>query len=139
MKFFFFTLLLSFALLNSHQSQAALQLNIEIVHNRGIDEKLVLVAELHSSEILIDREWHRLEMQYGLILYIRGQFVSQKDLFGPSDMVRFEGYITNQNQTEKILLAQEVVDIKLGESKSLVLKRSTDQLIHITLTPLILN
>jgi|GEM_PF-6640895 len=114
---------------------SAIQLNVSMVNKKGIDEKLVLVSEHHSSEILISGEWTKIEMKDGPTLFVKIDHYSDKTIYGPSDYVSVEGQISPRKGTARQKLSGQNIIVKLGETKSVVIKPNQDQQLEIIFSP----
>lgn len=115
--------------------EAGIQLNISVISKRGIDEKLVLVSEVHSSEILISDEWTRLDMNDGPTLFVRVNHEPSDLIYGPSDLLKIEGLYSLKNGVARQRISPTDIIVKLGEERQVVIKPTTDQQLEIIFAP----
>ncbi|HAZ11635.1 MAG: hypothetical protein A2X86_18090 [Bdellovibrionales bacterium GWA2_49_15] len=114
---------------------AGIQLDISVISKRGIDEKLVLVSEVHSSEILISDEWARIDMIDGPTLFVRVNHEASSLIYGPSDLLKIEGLYSLRNGVARQRISPTDIVVKLGEERQVVIKPTTDQQLEIIFAP----
>ncbi|MEK6623872.1 MAG: hypothetical protein AABY86_02825 [Bdellovibrionota bacterium] len=114
---------------------AGIQLDISVISKRGIDEKLVLVSEVHSSEILISDEWARLDMTDGPTLFVRVNHEPSALIYGPSYLFKIEGFYTLKNSAGRQRISPTDIIVKLGEARQVVIKPTSDQQLEIIFAP----
>ncbi len=114
---------------------AGIQLNVSMINKRGIDEKLVLVSELHSSEILISDEWARLDMADGPTLFVRVNHEPNPQVYGPSDLLRIEGQYSLRAGVARQRISPSDIIVRLGEERQVVIKPTPDQQLEIIFAP----
>jgi len=112
----------------------AIKLDVSLVYKKGIDKQLVLVSELHSSQILNEGQEASLKMKNGISVFLRPYFLSTTDVFGPSNMIEVKGRIVRDGVIFKTGFENGKVILKLGETKEISLKQGDDQLLLISLT-----
>ena len=116
-------ILLVFCFLFSYVAFANLRLNIEFVSKKGIDEGLILVNELHSSEEIFGLRPAILKMKDNLRAEVYAHLVPDYGIVGPSSLVWVYCKIFNQAGILLKDYKDEPLLIPFGKSKKFILKR----------------
>lgn len=128
-------LLLISLFLFSEASFAKIGLNLSLVYKKGIGKGFFLSTEQHTIEQVDENEQVMISMKNGIKAEVSAFFVQSLHEYGPSGFVRIKGAIYNQNGKMVKTLNNPVLDIYLGESKSVIHEERGEEQIELTIKP----
>jgi len=126
--------ILLFVLL-SNQSFAKIGLNVSLIYKKGIGRGFFLSTEQHSIEQVDENEQVTVQMKNGIKAELSAFFVQSIHEYGPSGFVRIKGALFNQNGKQVKTLNNPVVDIYLGESKTITHEERGEEQIELVIKP----
>lgn len=128
-------LIISFCLIICQLAYAKIGLNISLIYKKGIGKGFFLSTEQHSIEQIDENEIVTVQMKNGIKADITAFFVQSVHEYGPSGFVRIKGSLYNQNGKMVKTLNNPVLDIYLGESKSIVHEEKGEEQIEMVVRP----
>jgi hypothetical protein len=114
---------------------AKIGLNVSLIYKKGIGKGFFLSTEQHSIEQVDEHEMITVQMKNGIKADISAFYVQSVHEYGPSGFVRIKGSLYNQNGKLVKTLNNPVMDIYLGESKSVVHEEKGEEQIQIDIKP----
>lgn len=119
----------------SSMSYAKIGLNISLIYKKGIGKGFFLSTEQHSIEQIDENEQITVQMKNGIKADISAFFVQSIHEYGPSGFVRIKGALYNQAGKKVKTLNNPVLDIYLGESKTIVHEERGEEQIELMIKP----
>jgi hypothetical protein len=109
-----------------------IELQIDIIHRRGIDKGLTLEGQLSSLEIMTSGQEIKLEMKESLNFIVGAKYIEEYKNYGPNDLIQLKVEIYNKRNKLITNFKQENLIIQIGKKKELIFK-DNEQLIEITI------
>ena len=129
------TLVVLLFTLFSEISFAKIGLNLSLIYKKGIGKGFFLSTEQHTIEQVDENEQVTISMKNGIKAEVSAFFVQSLHEYGPSGFLRMKGAIYNQNGKMVKTLNAPVLDIYLGESKSVIHEERGEEQIELTIKP----
>lgn len=114
---------------------AKIGLNVSLIYKKGIGKGFFLSTEQHSIEQVDENEQITVQMKNGIKADLSAFFVQSVHEYGPSGFVRIKGALYNQSGKQVKTLNNPVLDIYLGESKTIVHEERGEEQIEIVIKP----
>lgn len=111
-----------------------LVLNIELTHEKGLDDKMILKSELFSKEVIYSDKKITLQMKNGIEVTMHAQYDGNSDEFGPSSIITINGELKN-NSVKDPTQKKFTLSGKINESQSVTVSTSTGQNLTLVVTP----
>ena len=118
----------------SLSSFAVVFLDIEITHEKGLDEKMILKSELSSRERADHRKEIFLQMKNGIQLKLSSNFEEEGDDIGPSSVIKMKGILQDISAVSKEPKTFDL-NVKVNESGSVEFKSKEGQKTKVKVTP----
>lgn len=111
-----------------------LVLNIELTHEKGLDDKMILKSELFSKEILYSDKTIKLQMKNGIEVVLRAKYNNTSDEFDPDSVITVSGELKN-NSVKDPTHEKFKLSGKINESQSVTVSTSIGQNLTLVITP----
>ena len=120
------------------QAELRVNLDISIIHQKGMDKDFVLKNEIHTKKVFFDEDKSlKIELTNGYRIYFRLKKKERKDIFGPSDLYQVGIQIVNKDGQTLKAFSKDPLDIYLNNEQDYIYQSSQDQLIDIKIRPTI--
>lgn len=127
--------LLFVTLFLSAQAYALINLDVVLIHKKGIDKDLILVSEIQSTERIFGTEVVQLNLKNDISLSFQTEFVEDAS-YGPSALIAISGQVTNAAREKLMNFIPSKATISLNEERVFSYKsEDQDQMIEVRLRP----
>lgn len=131
---YFFILFLSL-ILPFHAAQALINLDVVLIHKKGIDKDLILVSEIQSKERVFGRESVQLNLKNEIKLVFQAEFVNDST-YGPSAYVALIGNVVNVQNKKLMEFGHKDSKVALNEERVFTYQsEDQDQIIEVRIRP----
>lgn len=128
------TFILLFFFLSSN-SFALINLDVVLIHKKGIDKDLILVSEIQSTERIFGTEFIRLNLKNEIRLSFQAEFVDDST-YGPSSHISLTGDVVNAQKETLIELNPQNARLPLSQEKTFTYQsENADQLVEVRIRP----
>ena len=125
----FLLLLLHF---NFFSAYANLNLDVVIVHNKGMDKGLILSNEVHTVEDVSSKDEVEIAISRQWFVVVKANFLEKKDNhLGPSAKLLITSDFYKKGSSQFQLIHHKTFTVDLGEKIEYRYDHSTDQLIQL--------
>ena len=118
----------------SFSSFAVVFLDIEITHEKGLDEKMILKSELSSRERADHKKEIFLQMKNGIQLRLLANFDEKGDEIGPGSVIMMKGILQDISAISKEPKTFDL-NVKVNESGQVEFKSKEGQKTRVKVTP----
>lgn len=109
-------------------------LNIELTHEKGLDDKMILKSELFSKEILYSDKSITLQMKNGIEIVLNAKYNEDSEEFGPSSVFKINGQLKNVSLKDP-KEGMFNVEARINEPTSISINTLSGQNITLIITP----
>lgn len=114
---------------------ALINLDVVLIHKKGIDKDLILVSEIQSTERIFGKEVVQLNLKNEIRLSFQAEFIDDAT-YGPSGYIALIGDVINAQKVKLIELNQENAKVALSEEGVFTYQsEDADQVVEVRIRP----
>ncbi len=134
-KFIFF-----FFLVSTLRAEMRINLDISIIHRKGMEQELTLQNEIHTKKVFMSKdEAVKIDISNGHRVYFRIDKKMEPSILGPSDLYEVGIQVVNKSGDILKSFSKDPLELRLNSQGQYIFEMTKNEMIEISVLPSIFS